>query len=393
MRNRQILLVLSVLLACLPARGAGQVAGLDSVANAALERALELLELRAEELSFDKFYAPDDTFRLAAVEGLMADPLSLPSWQDALVADLTAAQRDPAALLTRLGNLLAVDPPVQPAGLPPAGRFPLPPAPPSAWLPAPGRVSVAAPDTRGARALRKQLERAADAFVDSLRVAERELERAFAGLAPADRDSLLLIAPAFWAGWDDEDPTALALRGALHRELAIAADTVGIAIDENLVLDLAARVDRAALIAAAQRFQAALGALLAAGDPEAPLPARKHMEGVVGAIVGTRETPWGLLVLGGPGPNRYEAAALARIAFLIEPGGDDVYAGRAASALGGLTRPFGALVDLAGDDLYAGEGRAFALGGALLGVAALIDAAGEDRYIGGDGTLGAGFFG
>jgi HEAT repeat protein len=383
------------------APAAAEVAGLDSLANAALARALDYLELRPEGLGFDKFYAPDDTFRLAAVEGLMADPLSLPGWQDALVADLTAAQRDPATLLARLGNLLAVEPPVQPAGLPAFGAFPLPAPAPSAWLPAPGGDPAAAASdaaaraekSRGARAQRKQLERAIDAFVDSLRTAEADLSRAFAGLTPADRDSLLLIAPAFWAGWDSEDPTALDLRGALHREVGVAADTVGLAIDENLVLDLAARVDRAALIAAAQRFQAALAALLAAGDPDTPLPARKHMDGVVGAIVGTRETPWGLLVLGGPGPNRYEVTALAQIAFLVEPGGNDVYAGRAASALGGLTRPFGALVDLAGNDLYDAGPGAFALGGALLGVATLVDAAGDDVYRGGDGTLGAGFFG
>jgi HEAT repeat protein len=396
MRNAFPKLTLACLvLLLLPALGIAAVAGLDSLTNAALARALDYLELRPEELGFDKFYAPDDTFRLAVVEGLMADPLSLPGWQDALVADLTAAQRDPATLLARLGNLLAVEPPVQPAGLPAFGAFPLPAPAPSAWLPTPGGGSAATDDDRkrGARAMRKQLERAIDAFVDSLRVAEADLDRAFAGLSAADRDSLLLIAPAFWAGWDDEDPTALTLRGALHRELGVAADTVGLAIDENLVLDLAARVDRAALIAAAQRFQAALAALLAAGDPEAPLPARKHMDGVVGAIVGSRETPWGLLVLGGPGPNRYETAALAKIAFLIEPGGEDVYRGRAASAVGGLVRPFGALVDLAGNDLYDSGAGAFALGGALLGVAALVDAAGDDVYRGGDGTLGAGFFG
>ena len=396
MRNRRFALALGLgltLAAVAPA--AAQVAGLDSLANAALLRGLELLELRPEELGFDKFYVPDDTFRLAAVEAIMADPLSLPGWQDALVADLTAAQGDPAALLARLGNLLAVEPPVQPAGLPAFRAFPLPKRAPSTWLTAPGGGSAAerADRDRGARAQRKQLERAVDVFVDSLRAAERDLERAFAGLSAADRERLLLIAPAFWAGWDSEDPTALALRGALHRELAIAADTVGIAIDENLVLDLAARVDRAALIVAAQRFQAALTALLTAGDPAALPPARKHLEGVTGAIVGARKTPWGLLVLGGPGPNRYEPAALAKIAFLIEPGGNDVYEGRAASALGGLLRPFGALVDLGGNDLYDAGAGAFALGGALLGVAALVDAAGDDVYRGGDGTMGAGFFG
>src|SRR5690606_40862333 len=59
----------------------------------------------------------------------------------------------------------------------------------------------------------------------------------------------------------------------------------------------------------------------------------------------------------------------------------------------GLLRPFSAVFDRGGDDLYSAGERPYALGGAHFGVAALIDLRGNDVYRGDDGSLGASCFG
>ncbi|MBD3336061.1 MAG: hypothetical protein GF355_11155, partial [Candidatus Eisenbacteria bacterium] len=202
-------------------------------------------------------------------------------------------------------------------------------------------------------------------------------------------DQLLIMAPAFWGDWEEEADTRR--KGRLHFEVGSAADTT-LELDEDPVLDMAAKVDRNALTRAGRLFVAALSDL--ARDLELPrIDAQESLDGVTGSIAASYETPWGLLVIGGRDGNRYTSQALQRIGFIIEPGGDDVYRGRAASAVGGLLRPFSAVIDLDGNDLYDAGERSFALGGAVLGVAVLADAAGDDTYRGGDGVQGAGFFG
>ena len=100
--------------------------------------------------------------------------------------------------------------------------------------------------------------------------------------------------------------------------------------------------------------------------------ATAKMEGVAGAITSSIETPWGLLVIGGPGPNAYSEEALARHRLRHR-------AGRRRRlprprGLGGRRAPAPASARWStesGDDLYDAGNRAFCLGGAVLGVAAL----------------------
>ena len=114
----------------------------------------------------------------------------------------------------------------------------------------------------------------------------------------------------------------------------------------------------------------------------------------------TIETPLGTVRIGG-----FEADVHDGPAFLvIDPGGDDLYRGRAASAGPGRCsividlagddaylgkdrtqgfgyRGIGLLLDLGGDDLY--QAHSASQGAAALGVGLLVDRRGDDRYVGG----------
>jgi hypothetical protein len=117
----------------------------------------------------------------------------------------------------------------------------------------------------------------------------------------------------------------------------------------------------------------------------------------------------GWIVVGGDGANRYD---LAKLAGVLEPGGDDEYVAsdlvlgaRAVVDLAGNDRyggtadqgPASALLgavlvdDRAGDDRY--EGALLSTGAAAFGASLLLDRAGTDAYVGGEWSIGAGVYG
>ena len=110
--------------------------------------------------------------------------------------------------------------------------------------------------------------------------------------------------------------------------------------------------------------------------------------GITGEVLLVRETPFGLLVIGGPGPNTYELDQ--RVALVLDLGGDDHYRGViAAPAV--VEQGISVVIDLAGNDIYRASPLGLATG--RLGVGLLIDRAGDDRYELAQGTGGAGFAG
>lgn len=336
------------------------VDGLDSLADATLARALEILEIRPDELGFDKLYAEDDTFRLTIVEEILADPLRLPGWQMRAVNGTRESVTSVQGIVRFLGGIAEAVP----------------------------RRETPRPTLEAERSV----DEAAREFVRGMQDANAVLDAAFRGLTPEDRQGILVLAPAFWGDWEDPDSPDRHRKGMLHRALGAAVDTSQ-SISADGILDAATRLDRSGVTEAAEAAAAAWSRFC---DALSRLPegrAKKTLEGVTGKIVRSIDTPFGLLVIGGPGDNVYSARALERIAFLYEPGGSDVYRGRVAAAAGGLGHAFSALRDRSGDDLYdAGDG-VFAVAGAVLGVALLEDDAGNDVYRAGDGSLGAGFFG
>ncbi len=97
--------------------------------------------------------------------------------------------------------------------------------------------------------------------------------------------------------------------------------------------------------------------------------------GVEGELLAIHATPFGPILIGGKGPNRYQdVEALA----IIDLGGDDQYITRLGAERIGR-QPLQVIVDFAGDDLYLTEGVGGPAAG-LLGIGVLIDRAGNDRY-------------
>lgn len=111
--------------------------------------------------------------------------------------------------------------------------------------------------------------------------------------------------------------------------------------------------------------------------------------------IAERTTAWGRLVIAGTSPQVHRQPG---VAFLIDLGGDDVYAaptGGNASEVDRevrLGRRVGIVLDYDGNDSY--EATCFgSLGSGILGCGLLIDFAGNDRYLGSEWTQGCAFGG
>ena len=110
--------------------------------------------------------------------------------------------------------------------------------------------------------------------------------------------------------------------------------------------------------------------------------------GVTGDVLLVQETSYGLIVIGGPGPNTYELDK--GIGLIIDVGGKDLYRGMIAASAD-EDQGNAVVIDLNGDDTYDGAPLGLATG--RLGVGLLIDHAGDDVYQLGMGSGGAGFGG
>lgn len=111
-------------------------------------------------------------------------------------------------------------------------------------------------------------------------------------------------------------------------------------------------------------------------------------DGITGDVLLARETPYGLIVIGGPGPNTYNLDK--RFAVVIDLGGDDTYTGAIAAAAD-VEHGNSVVIDLAGNDTYHASPLGLATG--RLGVGLLIDRTGDDVYNLTTGSGGAGFGG
>ena len=110
--------------------------------------------------------------------------------------------------------------------------------------------------------------------------------------------------------------------------------------------------------------------------------------GIIGEVLLTRETPSGLVVIGGSGPNAYDLDQ--RVAVVIDLGGDDTYRGRIAAAAD-AEHGISVVIDLGGQDTY--HAAALGLATGRLGVGLLVDRAGDDLYELAQGAGGTGFAG
>jgi hypothetical protein len=151
------------------------------------------------------------------------------------------------------------------------------------------------------------------------------------------------------------------------------------------------QVDYSALIAAAQvlaRFanERWLHQVMTAFPK--PVPAAQVPHGVTGDVVLVQNTSYGMIVVGGPGPNTYELDG--RFGLVIDLGGNDLYRGTIAASAS-EEQGNAVVIDLSGNDTYDGTPLGLATG--RLGVGLLIDHAGDDVYQLERGSGGAGFGG
>ena len=86
-------------------------------------------------------------------------------------------------------------------------------------------------------------------------------------------------------------------------------------------------------------------------------------------------TAIGTLIVGTPEHDSYTNRAV----LVLDPAGDDTYAGCAGVADGRARPALAAVVDLAGNDRYLGSGP-LAPGSALFGAAVLVDGSGDDLH-------------
>ena len=210
-----------------------------------------------------------------------------------------------------------------------------------------------------------------------LQAAAQLREDALGDLSPEERRFMFDRAPSLVATYGPQSPCNETTYDRLREDLRFF----------TLVHE---RVDWARLVGAAQTLTALSEASFTrrlARLAQRRRPQLVDREGITGEVLWLEETPQGLLIIGGFGPNTYRLDE--PVAALLELGGDDIHEGLiAANSLeGGVS----IVVDLAGDDTYRGADLGLATG--RLGVGILADLAGDDTYEAGDGAGGTAFAG
>lgn len=342
---------------CLTVGASAQM--LDSLDRVMIDSALVLLNLKPEELGFDKSWVEDDTFKLAIVETLLNNPLELPGYVDETTAAIDSFSRKPRELFEFIGQQLRVDPGKKP-GKPPEEL-----------------------------SLDFESERPFQLLKAAFQQADPYLKRFYDELGGIEVHDLIMEAPGMW-GNEDDSLEAVLMKGAWQREFDVPVDTTR-EVDSDRLLDIIKKLDIEALMHAGMIVGPAVQTTARGladtdmGSKTAPYP----VEGVSGDVLYYEETEWGRFVIGGSGDNVYKGD----FAFVADIGGNDVYRGRFGGAIGELNHPYSIVIDLSGDDYYAGDDLAVNHGAGFLGIGVLVDRDGDDTYRSGNYSQGAGFFG
>ena len=210
-----------------------------------------------------------------------------------------------------------------------------------------------------------------------LQVAGQFRERALRKLGPADRqflfDEAAVVVEQFTSQVESDEQSRRQIE-AMQRFV----DLVGGQVDQTAMLAAAqvlARLDDDVWLTLMEEI---------AGDR----PVQTPPAGVTGEVLFVRETPAGLIVIGGRGPNHYRLDG--HIALILDLGGDDLYEG-AIAAPASTGRGISMVLDAAGNDIYRAAPLGLATG--RLGVGVLIDRFGNDVYELVPGSGGTGFAG
>jgi hypothetical protein len=216
-------------------------------------------------------------------------------------------------------------------------------------------------------------------MIESLKQAAMHREKALTNLTEAERHFLFLHARSIAEHFT---PQISSLSNQAREQVRA---------DLRFAELLEKQVDYASLLASAQ----ALARLAnepwlhqAAATWTIPLPASAVPPGVTGAVLLVHKTSYGLIIIGGPGPNTYEIEE--GVSLIIDVGGNDQYRGMIAASAH-ENHGNAVVIDLAGNDIYIGAPLGLATG--RLGVGLLIDHDGDDVYQLDMGSGGAGFGG
>lgn len=214
-------------------------------------------------------------------------------------------------------------------------------------------------------------------LTDVLEHAYQDREHALRHLSPQDRDFLFTQARPLAEQFIPQitPPARLAEADSAARYATL----------------LMQQVDYASLIAAAQRLTR-LGNRKFLQQLDIALhhrkPVTQAIPGITGDLLLVQQTSYGLLVIGGHGPNTYDLDKGA--ALIIDLGGNDTYRGLiGASPNSDLGNSV--VIDLSGNDLYQPAALGLATGRAGIGI--VIDLSGDDTYRLAPGSGGAGFAG
>ena len=139
--------------------------------------------------------------------------------------------------------------------------------------------------------------------------------------------------------------------------------------------DLMEKMDRAAMLDAAE-------ALVPVSDPKLldqlkqfPEQGDINVEGVTGRVVAKIDTPAGAIVIGGKGGNTYQLDRMNGVAAVISLGGGNTYYEGTTS----LERPVLLVVNLGGGNVFQAT-KPGVQGAAILGVSMLVNTEGNNRY-------------
>jgi hypothetical protein len=114
---------------------------------------------------------------------------------------------------------------------------------------------------------------------------------------------------------------------------------------------------------------------------------KDKVDGVEGDVLYLEKTPFGRIVIGGKGKNRYIGDDFL---LIIDLGGDDVYEG--ATGVSSAKLPVSVIIDYDGNDRYVANDTG-GCGCGIFGVGVLYDVSGDDIYLGKTLAQGAGLFG
>lgn len=335
-----------------------------------VNQALQAQGIEINELGFEKKWATDTIFMLKVVKDLLDHPLKTPSYADS-AKYLTDKFTDnfPALLLYQAQQL---DIPITTKDTISLNK------------------EIARNKTEY-KDLPKSLSQSLSFILGSFEVGDKYLKQAIRKMNQDEITKLLIQAPILWG--DEDDSSEHYLKGALHREFGIEADT-SLDITGDTILEIVPKLDRRALILS--ELVIALAAnkvrniLTKDTSFKSQIPKTKsQISGVRGGVYYYEETKMGKVVIGSEEDNVYKSD----FALIIDLGGNDKYQGRTGGAIGILSDPFSVCIDLNGNDIYDASDKLFNLGSAIFGCGILLDLKGNDVYRGYHYSQAAGLFG